>query len=60
MSPMVALRKESVDRNTLWDEQTVRRLIVALRKESVDRNRAVFNAACASSVALRKESVDRN
>ena len=35
---IVALRKESVDRNTLWDEQTVKRLIVALRKESVDRN----------------------
>ena len=35
---MVALRKESVDRNTLWEVSNVDRW-VALRKESVDRNR---------------------
>ena len=38
---MVALRKESVDRNLLmwWQSNTT---IVALRKESVDRNNAHF------------------
>ena len=56
----VALRKESVDRNTS------KRLpsssgIVALRKESVDRNNLhLMNAAVIAKVALRKESVDRN
>ena len=58
---LVALRKESVDRNNpsaafpaILDE-------VALRKESVDRNsgRRVLSLKN-SSVALRKESVDRN
>ena len=34
----VALRKESVDRNWLW-QRTLSRSLVALRKESVDRNR---------------------
>ena len=33
----VALRKESVDRNTLWEVLNLDRW-VALRKESVDRN----------------------
>ena len=38
---LVALRKESVDRNALW--MVLSRLLkkVALRKESVDRNDAV-------------------
>ena len=56
----VALRKESVDRNTgTLDPQKYDR--VALRKESVDRNfsNGVLLAS-GSSVALRKESVDRN
>ena len=57
---MVALRKESVDRNPQTDYK-FHRVYVALRKESVDRN-----AQCAHGhivhtlVALRKESVDRN
>ena len=56
---LVALRKESVDRNA-------RRLMcfllcgVALRKESVDRNDAVQIVVVIVHVALRKESVDRN
>ena len=41
MRPYVALRKESVDRNTVADlgKRDVR---VALRKESVDRNKDVL------------------
>ena len=35
----VALRKESVDRNTGCKAQNLRDFLVALRKESVDRNR---------------------
>ena len=35
----VALRKESVDRNSDKDADWVRVYVVALRKESVDRNR---------------------
>ena len=57
---LVALRKESVDRNNAvkiscaWSE-------VALRKESVDRNfDAVQIVVVIVHVALRKESVDRN
>ena len=56
---LVALRKESVDRNHvvlvvpdgLW---------VALRKESVDRNYIIKITEITPTVALRKESVDRN
>ena len=56
----VALRKESVDRNGLTEEQQDT-IIVALRKESVDRNTlTVRNCSGADLVALRKESVDRN
>ena len=56
----VALRKESVDRNT-----TVLAVLlmfnVALRKESVDRNLVCgSNRTIDIIVALRKESVDRN
>ena len=57
---MVALRKESVDRN-IWREvlELVQR--VALRKESVDRNELLPEFFPVSrKVALRKESVDRN
>ena len=56
----VALRKESVDRNTM--RRDFKRLgLVALRKESVDRN-ILANAEdqILPGVALRKESVDRN
>ena len=35
---LVALRKESVDRNTHSAETIKSNIIVALRKESVDRN----------------------
>ena len=57
----VALRKESVDRNSLGDTAYISHLGVALRKESVDRNawkRAFWINP--PEVALRKESVDRN
>ena len=55
----VALRKESVDRNTLWEVLNLDRW-VALRKESVDRNQVAVHSVTLSAVALRKESVDRN
>ena len=56
----VALRKESVDRNTLILHR-VGWLSVALRKESVDRNlRRFYRKNGIDGVALRKESVDRN
>ena len=56
---MVALRKESVDRNKNVSSG-MPKCQVALRKESVDRNfRNVYDfPVCV--VALRKESVDRN
>ena len=38
MHILVALRKESVDRNLLWDCRDSVFERVALRKESVDRN----------------------
>ena len=57
----VALRKESVDRNTQRRDFKALDLPVALRKESVDRNIQVKNTPKArEKVALRKESVDRN
>ena len=56
----VALRKESVDRNTHRGHLQLC-VCVALRKESVDRN---YRCRCPRysryCVALRKESVDRN
>ena len=56
----VALRKESVDRNT--QRRDFKRLgLVALRKESVDRNTSSSPVSLFDlPVALRKESVDRN
>ena len=57
---IVALRKESVDRNTNRHCCSVWRS-VALRKESVDRNISSFGISNITfCVALRKESVDRN
>ena len=58
-APYVALRKESVDRNS---ESTLKRggYAVALRKESVDRNSNSCRVFFDDRVALRKESVDRN
>ena len=58
---MVALRKESVDRNPYIPLAKVRHCEVALRKESVDRNDFLhFLQGLVCRVALRKESVDRN
>ena len=56
----VALRKESVDRNTVRAENAREEPQVALRKESVDRNCDSDPVADKAWVALRKESVDRN
>ena len=56
---IVALRKESVDRNNV-NSGKVCAVLVALRKESVDRNLRVSVIEYGTGVALRKESVDRN
>ena len=56
---IVALRKESVDRNIRVDK-TQSPPSVALRKESVDRNVDGAVSGSGDYVALRKESVDRN
>ena len=58
--PIVALRKESVDRNNFSRLHYNITVMVALRKESVDRNLMSSRARRISVVALRKESVDRN
>ena len=56
----VALRKESVDRNSIVSA-SIKVSIVALRKESVDRNNNTsYSKKINPAVALRKESVDRN
>ena len=57
---IVALRKESVDRNGLDWSVLDGPIEVALRKESVDRNFPSSPSRGACFVALRKESVDRN
>ena len=57
---MVALRKESVDRNGCFGRAGCGHVAVALRKESVDRNIDNWTWASGMWVALRKESVDRN
>ena len=58
---LVALRKESVDRNRYAGDRTATQTAVALRKESVDRNGLGFRHHRDDvPVALRKESVDRN
>ena len=57
---VVALRKESVDRNCQNSPVTGLIAPVALRKESVDRNIPVDGLFYLALVALRKESVDRN
>ena len=57
----VALRKESVDRNSIVSASMRAFTTVALRKESVDRNRnSIRRLLMSVVVALRKESVDRN
>ena len=61
IASLVALRKESVDRNQGIVGRGCCLCGVALRKESVDRNH--FPGADLvgdTKVALRKESVDRN
>ena len=58
---LVALRKESVDRNSIALASMRVSITVALRKESVDRNASSgVDFAEDWLVALRKESVDRN
>ena len=57
---MVALRKESVDRNVNLRVLDGSKSSVALRKESVDRNNGSHYDNYNLHVALRKESVDRN
>ena len=58
---VVALRKESVDRNLLFGGTDIPLTRVALRKESVDRNLiSLAVSVYFAEVALRKESVDRN
>ena len=57
---VVALRKESVDRNNIASASLTVSTTVALRKESVDRNKIVYRRGFQVCVALRKESVDRN
>ena len=56
----VALRKESVDRNSIASASFRAYTMVALRKESVDRNLKRSKIMKNRRVALRKESVDRN
>ena len=60
MAVYVALRKESVDRNTFSITTPHHPQLVALRKESVDRNLLPKSVTARDTVALRKESVDRN
>ena len=57
---IVALRKESVDRNYRFKVTEAKFFCVALRKESVDRNVGQYTRYVRVLVALRKESVDRN
>ena len=57
---LVALRKESVDRNPYLTNYHFSGVTVALRKESVDRNFNAVQIVVVIVVALRKESVDRN
>ena len=57
---LVALRKESVDRNWAYNIVSASIRVVALRKESVDRNLCYHYSFKLFKVALRKESVDRN
>ena len=50
--PVVALRKESVDRNGLGDRRKNRASQVALRKESVDRNYVISIARMVPRTSL--------
>ena len=57
--PLVALRKESVDRNVKWQQGEVS-YGVALRKESVDRNtmRRDFKALGLLSLSARRAWIE--
>ena len=56
----VALRKESVDRNTFWEVLNLDRwLSLSARRAWIEILPALKLIAC-QNVALRKESVDRN
>ncbi len=60
MLTSVALRKESVDRNTMRrDFKALSLLSLSARRAWIEMSRA-SSPSPASSVALRKESVDRN
>ena len=56
----VALRKESVDRNSLPKSSNMEVIKVALRKESVDRNSyvGVMVAAIAPSLSARRAWIE--
>ena len=56
----VALRKESVDRNSLPKSSNMEVIKVALRKESVDRNSyvGVMVAAIAPSLSARRAGIE--
>ena len=60
ISPEVALRKESVDRNPYIPLAKVRHCEVALRKESVDRNqkKAVAHKAFDASLSARRAWIE--
>ena len=57
---MVALRKESVDRNMLYDTSSLMQCQVALRKESVDRNsiRSASFRVCTTSLSARRAWIE--
>ena len=57
LDAVVALRKESVDRNTMRRDFKALGLLVALRKESVDRN--AFKDALAASARGRSPQGER-
>ena len=60
MASLVALRKESVDRNTEVHKMDANTVIVALRKESVDRNqkKAVAHKAFDASLSARRAWIE--
>ena len=56
----VALRKESVDRNTCGGVRQYEKALVALRKESVDRNLVVWAVVrvCEPSLSARRAWIE--
>ena len=57
---LVALRKESVDRNMWWGVRKAVGSLVALRKESVDRNTSPFSIfwICRMSLSARRAWIE--